>query len=172
MSDPSTLLFEYLEKLEIETTTHSHAPLFTVEDSQNLRGDLPGLHSKNLFVKDKKDVLWLVVAEENTQIRMNHLHKRLGSARLSFGKPELLIATLGVTPGSVTPFALINDQDRVVNLALDAKLANGGILNFHPLRNDRTTTILSMDLLRFISSLGYDAKIIDFENELDTPDPD
>ena len=113
MSDPSTLLFEYLEKLEIETTTHSHEPLFTVEDSQNLRGDLPGLHSKNLFVKDKKDALWLVVAEENTQIRMNHLHKRLGSARLSFGKPELLIETLGVTPGSVTPFALINDHHTV-----------------------------------------------------------
>ena len=167
MSDPSTLLFEYLEKLEIETTTHSHEPLFTVEDSQNLRGDLPGLHSKNLFVKDKKDALWLVVAEENTQIRMNNLHKRLGSARLSFGKPELLVETLGVTPGSVTPFALINDQDRVVNLALDAKLANGDKLNFHPLRNDRTTTIQSMDLLRFVSSLGYDAKIIDFENELD-----
>ncbi|MDG4721434.1 MULTISPECIES: prolyl-tRNA synthetase associated domain-containing protein [Thalassospira] len=170
MSDPSTVLFDHLEKLGIETTTHEHVPLFTVEDSQNLRGDLPGLHSKNLFVKDKKGALWLVVAEEETEIRMNHLHKRLGCARLSFGKPELLIETLGVKPGSVTPFALINDQGRKVNLALDAKLANGDVLNFHPLRNDRTTTITSQGLIKFIDSLGYEALIIDFETELQSGD--
>ncbi|WP_417813932.1 prolyl-tRNA synthetase associated domain-containing protein [Thalassospira alkalitolerans] len=165
MSDPSTILFDYLENLGIKTRTHSHVPLFTVEDSQSLRGDLPGLHAKNLFVKDKKDTLWLVVAEENTQIRMNHLHKTLGCARLSFGKPELLLETLGVIPGSVTPFALINDHNRIVNFALDEKLANGGILNFHPLRNDRTTTIQSADLLKFITSLGYPSKIVDFAQE-------
>ncbi|WP_417827559.1 prolyl-tRNA synthetase associated domain-containing protein [Thalassospira sp.] len=165
MSDPSTLLFEYLAKLGIETTTHEHEPLFTVEDSQKLRGDLPGLHSKNLFVKDKKGKLWLVVAEEETEIRMNHLHKRLGCARLSFGKPELLIETLGIKPGSVTPFALLNDTDRKVNLVLDAKLANGDVLNFHPLRNDRTTTITSADLLTFIRSLDYEPMIIDFDVE-------
>ncbi|WP_336079938.1 prolyl-tRNA synthetase associated domain-containing protein [Thalassospira sp. CH_XMU1448-2] len=168
MSNPSTVLFDQLAKLGIETTTHEHVPLFTVEDSQNLRGDLPGLHSKNLFVKDKKGELWLVVAEEETEIRMNHLHKRLGCARLSFGKPELLIATLGVKPGSVTPFALINDMGRKVRLALDAKLANGNVLNFHPLRNDRTTTISSADLLKFITSLGYEALIIDFEADLES----
>lgn len=168
MSNPSTVLFDQLAKLGIETTTHEHVPLFTVEDSQNLRGDLPGLHSKNLFVKDKKGELWLVVAEEETEIRMNHLHKRLGCARLSFGKPELLIATLGVKPGSVTPFALINDTDRKVRLALDAKLAHGNVLNFHPLRNDRTTTISSADLLKFITSLGYEALIIDFEADLES----
>tara|TARA_B100000123_G_scaffold257346_1_gene221279 strand:- start:4647 stop:5252 length:606 start_codon:yes stop_codon:yes gene_type:complete len=168
MSDPSTVLFDQLAKLGIETTTHEHVPLFTVEDSQKLRGDLPGLHSKNLFVKDKKGALWLVVAEEETEIRMNHLHKRLGCARLSFGKPELLIETLGVKPGSVTPFALINDRERQVNLALDAKLARGDVLNFHPLRNDRTTTISSQDLLKFIDSLGYEALVIDFDAE---PEP-
>lgn len=171
MSDPSTILFDHLTKLAIETTTHEHAPLFTVEDSQKLRGDLPGLHSKNLFVKDKKGELWLVVAEEEAEIRMNHLHKRLGCARLSFGKPELLIETLGVKPGSVTPFALINDLERKVNLALDAKLANGEVLNFHPLRNDRTTTISSADLLKFTSSMGYEAMIIDFETDLDPTAP-
>eukprot|EP00003_Mantamonas_plastica_P007862 TRINITY_DN166_c1_g1_i1.p1 TRINITY_DN166_c1_g1~~TRINITY_DN166_c1_g1_i1.p1 ORF type:complete len:173 (+),score=31.09 TRINITY_DN166_c1_g1_i1:240-758(+) len=171
MSDPSTILFDHLTKLAIETTTHEHAPLFTVEDSQKLRGDLPGLHAKNLFVKDKKGELWLVVAEEEAEIRMNHLHKRLGCARLSFGKPELLIETLGVKPGAVTPFALINDQERKVNLALDAKLANGEVLNFHPLRNDRTTTISSADLLKFTTSLGYEALIVDFEAEPDLSDP-
>ena len=168
MSDPSTVLFNQLAKLGIETTTHEHVPLFTVEDSQKLRGDLPGLHSKNLFVKDKKGAMWLVVAEEETEIRMNHLHKRLGCARLSFGKPELLIETLGVKTGSVTPFALINDRERQVNLALDAKLARGDVLNFHPLRNDRTTTISSQDLLKFIDSLGYEALVIDFDAE---PEP-
>lgn len=167
MSDPSTILFDHLAKLGIETTTHDHEPLFTVEDSQKLRGDLPGLHSKNLFVKDKKDALWLVVTEEDAEIRMNHLHKRLGCARLSFGKPELLIETLGVKPGSVTPFALINDRERKVNLALDAKLANGDLLNFHPLRNDQTTTITSSDLMKFFASLGYDATIIDFDEEIE-----
>lgn len=166
MSDPSTALFDYLENLGIKTSTHAHVPLFTVEDSQKLRGDLPGLHSKNLFVKDKKDALWLVVAEENTEIRMNHLHKTLGCARLSFGKPELLLETLGVVPGSVTPFALINDHSRKVNFALDSKLAKGDILNFHPLRNDRTTTIQSDDLLRFITSLGYEIRIVDFDEEI------
>ncbi|WP_404423113.1 prolyl-tRNA synthetase associated domain-containing protein [Thalassospira australica] len=165
MSDPSTRLFDYLENLGIETRTHEHVPLFTVEDSQSLRGDLPGLHAKNLFMKDKKDVLWLLVVEENTQVRMNQLHKALGCARLSFGKPELLLETLGITPGSVTPFALINDRDRKVNFAIDAKLANGDILNFHPLRNDRTTTIQSGDLMKFITSLGYATRIIDFEME-------
>lgn len=165
MSDPSTLLFDHLNKLGIETTTHEHEPLFTVEDSRKLRGDLPGLHSKNLFVKDKKGELWLVVAEEETEIRMNHLHKRLGCARLSFGKPELLIETLGIKPGSVTPFALINDQARKVKLVLDAKLVNGDVLNFHPLRNDRTTTISSSDLLKFVSALGYEPLVIDFDTE-------
>ncbi|MCC9620991.1 prolyl-tRNA synthetase associated domain-containing protein [Thalassospira sp. MA62] len=165
MSDPSTILFDQFEKLGIETTTHTHPPLFTVEDSQNLRGDLPGLHAKNLFVKDKKGEMWLVVAKEDAEIRMNHLHKKLGCGRLSFGKPELLFETLGVKPGAVTPFALINDTERAVNLALDVTLADGDLLNFHPLRNDQTTTIKSSDLLKFISSLGYDIKIIDLSPE-------
>jgi Ala-tRNA(Pro) deacylase len=165
MSNLPTALFDHLADLGIETTTHSHPPLFTVEDSQQLRGDLPGLHSKNLFLKDKKGALWLVVAEENCEIRLNHLHKALGSGRLSFGKPDLLLETLGVVPGSVTPFALINDAQKQVNVAFDKALMDGDILNFHPLRNDHTTAIAAPDLLKFVKSLGYSPLIIDFGAE-------
>ena len=102
-------LFACLNELGIKTTTVEHPPLFTVEQSQALRGEIPGGHTKNLFLKDKKDKLFLVVAEEDAEVDMKSLHKRIGSARLSFGRPELLAELLGVIPGSVTPFGAIND---------------------------------------------------------------
>ncbi|OSQ40965.1 prolyl-tRNA synthetase associated domain-containing protein [Thalassospira mesophila] len=168
MDDPSTKLFGYFEKLGIDISTLEHVPLFTVEESQALRGDLPGMHSKNLFLKDKKGALWLVVAQEDRPIQLNHLHKHLGCQRLSFGKPDLLHQTLGVIPGSVTPFALINDHDRVVHVAFDSAFFQSGdtVLNFHPLRNDRTTSISPNDLLKFVTSLGYTPVMLDFDGDL------
>tara|TARA_R110001583_G_scaffold179320_2_gene335941 strand:+ start:28537 stop:29172 length:636 start_codon:yes stop_codon:yes gene_type:complete len=167
MDDPSTGLFDCLEKLGIEFSTQAHAPLFTVEESRALRGDLPGMHSKNLFLKDKKGALWLVVAEENRPIALNHLHKKLGCHRLSFGNADLLFATLGVVPGSVTPFALINDSNKIVNVAFDQAFfeAEDTRLNFHPLRNDRTTAISPADLLKFVTALGYQPKILHFDDD-------
>ncbi|MFH1806616.1 MAG: prolyl-tRNA synthetase associated domain-containing protein [Pseudomonadota bacterium] len=162
MSDPQTRLLAHLDQLGIVPTLHSHPPLFTVADSQALRGDLPGLHSKNLFLKDKKDALWLLVVEETRDIRINHLHKSLGCGRLSFGNPDLLFDILGVTPGSVSPFALINDRETRVNVAFDRMLMEGDTLNFHPLRNDRTAAIAPGDLLKFVESLGHHPVIIDF----------
>ena len=156
-------LLNLLKEMDISQKTVEHEALHTVEDSQALRGDLPGGHCKNLFLKDKKGVLWLVVALETRPIKLNHLHKTIGAARLSFGNPDLLYDVLGVRPGSVTPFALINDQGRQVNVVLDKHLLDHDPVNFHPLTNEMTTALSSEDLLRFIDHCGHKPQILDFE---------
>ena len=153
-------LFERLSALQIETKTVEHAPLFTVEQSQSLRGEIAGAHTKNLFLKCKKGRLWLVVALEDAAIDLKSLHKRIGSGRLSFGKPDLLLDVLGVPPGSVTPFALINDTETQVQVVLDAEMMACDPLNFHPLENTATTTIRSADLERFIRACGHEPLIL------------
>ena len=120
-----------------------------------MRGEISGGHCKNLFLKDKKGALWLVVCLENAQIDLKSLPSKIGSGRISFGKPDLLLEVLGIEPCSVTPFALINDKERRVNLILDAKMMECDTLNFHPLENTATTSIKSSDLLEFISSCGH-----------------
>lgn len=154
-------LFARFEALGIETTTHDHPPLFTVEDSRALRGELPGGHCKNLFLKAKSGSLWLVVALEDTAVDLKALAKQLGVGTLSFGKPELLWEVLGVVPGAVTPFALINDRERQVSPVLEARMMAMPLLNYHPLRNDRTTALASADLLRFVADCGYDPLVTD-----------
>ncbi len=154
-------LMRRLDELGIKTVTTEHPPLFTVEQSQALRGEIAGGHSKNLFLKDKKDRIYLVVAEEDTPIDMKGLHRQIGSARLSFGKPELLDEVLGVIPGAVTPFALINDTGHRVGLVLDASLMRHDMLNFHPLDNSATTTIAREDLLTFLKANGHEPRIMD-----------
>lgn len=149
-----------LGALGIATRTYAHAPVFTVEEAQGLCGSLPGGHTKNLFLKDKKAGLWLVVAREALAVDLNGLAKVLGAPRFSFGAPELLIATLGVPPGSVTPFALMNDTEGRVRVVLDAGLLAFDLLNFHPLRNDRTTAIAPDDLLTFVRACGHDPAIL------------
>lgn len=149
-------LFARLAELGIETTTHEHPPLHTVEESQALRGEIPGAHTKNLFLKDKKGVLWLITALEDTPIDLKTLHKQLGSGRLSFGKPELMREVLGVEPGSVTPFVLINESAREVNFVLDAALLAYETLNFHPLVNTATTSIAREDFLKFVAACGHE----------------
>ena len=156
-------LFARLDALGIETVTHRHAPLFTVDQSKALRGDLPGGHCKSLFLKDKKAKLWLVVALEDRPIEMKTLHKDIGSARLSFGKPELLWDVLGVRPGAVTPFALINDSRQRVTVVLDTAMLKQDQLNYHPLDNAATTAIASADLLRFIAACGHTPLVHDFD---------
>jgi len=148
-------LFARLESLSIQIKTHHHPPLYTVEDSRKLRGDIPGAHCKNLFLKDKKGALWLIVTLEETRIDLKSLHKRIGAARLSFGKPELLLQVLGVTPGSVSPFALINDKENRVRVVLDARMMAEEMLNYHPISNEMTSTIASADLLKFIQACGF-----------------
>jgi Ala-tRNA(Pro) deacylase len=156
-------LFARLAELGIAATTHRHPPLFTVEESRRLRGAIPGGHCKSLFLKDKKGQLWLVVRLEDRRLDLKRLDRLIGSARLSFGQPELLEAALGVTPGAVTPFALINDRERRVRVVLDRAMLALELLNYHPLENTATTTIRSADLLRFIAACGHEPAIVDLD---------
>ena len=105
-------LFAYLDSLGIAHKTVTHAPLFTVEQSQALRGTIPGGHTKNLFLKDKRDTVFLVVAPEDARVDLKSLHHKLGANRFSFGSSALLEELLGVTPGAVTAFGVINDKSR------------------------------------------------------------
>ena len=154
------ILLQRLFSLGIAAKTIDHPPLFTVEQSQTLRGKIPGAHTKNLFLKCKKGTLWLVVALEEAVIDLKRAHIKLGSGRLSFGKPELLLEVLGVPAGSVTPFALINDTQSRVSVVLDEAMMRHEVLNFHPLENTATTTIARDDLLTFIDDCGHKPMIL------------
>ncbi len=155
-------LFAKLDGLGIAHKTVDHAPAHTVEEARRHRGDLPGGHCKNLFLKDKKGRLFLVVALEDRAIDVQKLAKQIGAARLSFGKPELLRQVLGVEPGSVTPFALLNDRDQRVQVVLDKEMLDHEILNYHPLKNDGTTALTAADLQHFIRACGHRPVIVDF----------
>ena len=163
MSKSPDELFDFLHKLGIEVTTRTHAPLFTVADSQQLRGQIPGAHTKNLFLKCKKGTLWLVVAVESTPVNLKTLHTLLGCGRLSFGNAELLGQVLGVQPGSVTPFSVINDAQGQVSVVLDEALFDYDRLNFHPLVNTATTGISQDGLRRFLEDCRHPPKILRFE---------
>jgi Ala-tRNA(Pro) deacylase len=163
-------LFARLDALGIAHTTHRHPPLHTVEESKALRGTLPGGHTKNLFLRDKKRRIWLVVADEDRPVDLKALRKLLGgSGSLSFGSPELLWEVLGVRPGSVTPFGLINDTGHRVTVILDAGLMAHDPINVHPLTNDATTTVARDDLLRFIRACGHEPRVMDLDAEPSAP---
>jgi len=155
-------LLAYLDALGVAHFTVDHPPVFTVAEGDALKADMPGGHTKNLFLKDKTGALFLISALQSTEIDLKRLHKRLGCGRLSFGKPELLRDALGVTPGSVTAFALVNDPDKQVRFILDAALMDHDPVNFHPLRNDATTAVSREDFLTFVRALGREPEIIDF----------
>ena len=153
-------LFAYLDQLGIAHSTVDHPPLFTVEQSQALRGLIPGGHTKNLFLKDKKGALFLIVAAEDARIALGGLHRQLGaSGRFSFGSPDLLREVLGVEPGSVTPFAAMNDTAGRVAVVLDAAMMRNATLNYHPLANTMTTSIARDDLLKFLRATGHEPRI-------------
>jgi Ala-tRNA(Pro) deacylase len=154
-------LYERLRRLGIAWTTYAHTPVFTVEEAAGLYDGQPGGHSKNLFLKDKKDGLWLVTVRDDLRVDLTALSKALGSPRFSFGSAELLRETLGVEPGSVTPFAVMNDTRGLVRLVLDAGMLALAPLNFHPLRNDRTTAIAPGCLLAFARDTGHEPLIVE-----------
>ena len=150
-------LLSYLTALGVETQTVEHPPLFTVEDSQALRGDIPGGHTKNLFVKDKKGRLFLLVLGEETPIDLKRVHETIGAqGRVSFGAAELLEEVWGVKPGAVTPFGAINDKTARVSVVLDEAMMRCERLNFHPLVNTRTTGLRSADLVKFLRATGHE----------------
>ena len=153
-------LFAALDALGIEHSTVKHAPAFTVEQAANLRGEIAGGHTKNLFLRDKKSTLYLVVALEDAVIDLKGLHRVLGATgRFSFGSPDLLMEVWGVTPGSVTPFGAINDQEGRVTVVLDAEMMEHETLNYHPLLNTMTTSIARGDLVKFLESTGHVPRI-------------
>lgn len=149
-------LFEFLDSLGIQHSTKTHAPVFTVAESVSLRDEIPGGHTKNLFVKDKKDQFFLLTVEENASVDLKTINTVIGAAsKVSFGKPEKLMEYLGVVPGSVTAFGAINDTGHNVTFVLDARLMEEEIINCHPLSNDATTSIGREDLLRFMEATGH-----------------
>lgn len=154
-------LLAKLEAMSIETTTVEHEAVFTVAESTRLEREIPGGHTKNLFLKCKKGQLYLVVAQNDTAVDLKSLHKVIGSGRLSFGSADLLREVLGVAPGSVTPFALINDAVGRVKVVLDQRMLAHETLNFHPLENTATTNIARDGLLRFIRATGHEPATAD-----------
>lgn len=161
MLDPQQL-FSRLAELGLSQQSVEHPPVFTVEEAKALRGNLPGHHVKNLFLRNKKEEMWLVVAIEDRAVDLKRLGEVLGAGRLSFGSPDRLRRHLGVEPGSVTPLALINDTSRSVRLALDRGLMDGGPVNVHPLVNTMTTAMTAADLLRFFAATGHAPRWLDF----------
>jgi len=153
-------LFAFFDRLDIAHATVMHPPLFTVEQSRALRGEISGGHTKNLFLRDKRGAFYLAVALEDAVIDLKGLHRRLGaSGRFSFGSASALRELLGIEPGSVTPFAAINDPTGNVAIVLDAAMMRHEILNYHPLVNTMTTSISSAGLLKFLKASGHEPRI-------------
>jgi Ala-tRNA(Pro) deacylase len=153
-------LFAFLDRLGIAHATVRHPALFTVEEARRLRGEIGGGHTKNLFLKDKKDAVFLVVAPEEAVVELKVLNRQLDAGRFSFGSAELMRALIGVEPGAVTPFAVINDAGRRVTVVLDAGMMAHATLNFHPLTNTMTTSIASADLVKFLEATGHPPRIV------------
>lgn len=157
-------LLDFFASLNINTKTHDHEAVFTVDESHKIKQDLPGGHTKNLFLKDKKGNVILVVCINDTEVDLKSFHKKYACGRVSFGNADLLWERLGVRPGSVTPFALFNDRnEHKVQLVLDSHLLEWELLNFHPLENTATTAIARDDLLAFFKATGHEPTIVKLE---------
>ena len=164
-------LFGRLDALGIETSTVEHPPVFTVEEAKALRGEIAGCHTKNLFLRNKKGKMWLLVCMEDRTIDLKELAGRLDAGRLSFGSADRLAQYLGVIPGAVTPFAILNDKTNSVRVVVDNAILGRAPLNFHPLDNAQTTTIDADDLLKFLDAEGHHAQVLDFERKWVPRDP-
>jgi Ala-tRNA(Pro) deacylase len=156
-------LLAWMAENDVVQTTHDHPAVFRVEEGLELKADMPGVHTKNLFLKDKKGRLWLISARQDTVVDLKRADKWIGSARLSFGNEALLFETLGVRPGSVTALGLINDPDQRVTFVLDKALWDADIVNFHPLTNTATTALAQADFRQFLSLIGREPMVVDFE---------
>lgn len=156
-------LLDRLKELRIEAATMEHPRVYTVEQSKALRGEIDGCHTKNLFLRNKKGVMWLVTCMENRKVDLKSAAKCLSAGRFSFGTPERLMKYLGVTPGAVTPFSVINDRTLHVRVALDQDMLGCDVLNFHPLDNGMTTSIKTPDFLHFLAAENHEPVIVDFD---------
>jgi len=155
-------LIAFFDAHGVDHATTDHEAVFRVGEGEGSKDGIPGAHTKNLFLKDAKGRLWLISAKDDTVIDLKRLHTVIGSARLSFGPAELMVETLGVTPGSVTAFGLVNDTEGRVTFVLDKALADADRVNFHPLTNTATTTVSQAGLRRFLAGLGRTPIVVDF----------
>jgi Ala-tRNA(Pro) deacylase len=161
-------LMQFISDLGIEVSTVRHAAVFTVAEAQALRGKITGAHTKNLFLKDKKDNFFLLTVDEEAEVDLKTIHGKIGAAsRVSFGKPEKLLEYLGLVPGSVSVLGTINDADHNVKVILDESLFHHETINAHPLTNDATTSIRPDDLLKFLKATGHAPMIL----KIDASDP-
>ncbi len=159
---PPELLIGKLESLDIHFTKHYHPPLRTVKEAKKYRHNMPGTHVKNLYLRDKKKRNYLIVTEEDRKIDLKLLHTIIGSDRLSFGSADRLFEMLGVRPGAVSPFTMINDPEHQVSISIDAELMTAETLYFHPLVNDITLGLSPDGLSRFLLDTGHELQLIDF----------
>ena len=155
-------LLNWMAANGVAQTTHDHPAVFRVEEGLELKAAMPGAHTKNLFLKDKKGRLWLISARQDTVIDLKRAPSLIGSDRLSFGNETLMWETLGVRPGSVTALGLINDPNQRVTLVLDQALWDAGVVNFHPLINTATTALAQADFRRFLTLIGREPVVVDF----------
>lgn len=158
-------LFAYLDELNIPYNLHRHAPIFTVAEGEHLKRKIPGVHCRNLFLADKKKAMYLVVAANETTVDLKSLQEKLGCGRPSFGSPERLWTYLGIRPGSVCPFTLLNDSKHLVQPVLDAAMMEADIVNYHPLDNAMTIGLSPADLLKFIVYIGHTPRILDLQDK-------
>jgi len=165
----SDALLAYLERNGIEAPTFEHPAVHTVEESKALRGDIPGLHTKNLFLRDGKKNFYLFVTDEDASINLKQLSRRIGAkGGLSFGSPDALLELLGIRPGSVSVLAIVNDEHSRVKLLLDKRL-EGATINCHPLSNERTTSLSQEAFAKFLAKTRREAVYIDLENDIPPP---
>ncbi len=157
-------LFARLAELGIAVSSFSHPPVFTVAEAKALRGELAGGHVKNLFLRNKKGAMWLVTCLEDRDIDLKALGQGLGAGRFSFASAARLMTYLGVLPGAVTPFAVINDTEGKVQVVLDRAVLDCDPVNAHPLVNDRTAAVSPGDLVRFLEAVGHPPRILDLGN--------
>ena len=150
----SEQLLTYLDQLGLDTATVAHEAVFTVEEAARVR-HLPGAHCKSLFLRNKKGRMWLVTCRADRKVDLRRLAESLGAGRLGFASPERLARYLGVTPGAVSPFGVINDVDGEVTVVFERSLLDEEPINLHPLDNTMTTAIGRGDLLRFLDAVGH-----------------
>ena len=164
-TDAEEALYVFLESLGVLVRTVGHPPVATVDEAKKHRVEHLGAHVKNLFVRNKKGAMWLVTLLEDRVVDLKDLGRRLGAGHLSFASPDRLRTHLGVEPGSVTPLAALHDRDGVVKVVLDAAILREPLVHCHPLRNDRTSTLHTVDLMRFLHATGHDPTVLDLDAE-------
>ena len=156
-------LLAWMAEHGVDQTTHDHPPVFTVDEGHEIKAAMPGAHTKNLFLKDKKSRLWLISARQDTVIDLKAAPRTIGSDRVSFGNETLMYETLGVRPGSVTALGLVNDVERRVTFVIDKRLWEADIVNFHPLTNTATTALDQDSFRRVLALLNREPLVVDFD---------